>query len=240
MAITTPGDIIRLAFKDAMIFGVGQHPAAEDTNDAFSRLQMMISQWNRKRWLVYQLVTTGIPSTGAVSYSVGVGGDFDIPRADKIESAFFRQTNISPNQPDYGLTIIPSREDYNRITLKTLVAFPEYVFFDSGYPLGYAYFWPVPTASIYSLYITTKQPLQTFTSLAQQLNLPDEYHAAIFYNLQVRLRTAYGKDPDIATTGLARDALNVIRGANAQIPLATMPASLTRKGTYNVYSDTTT
>lgn len=90
--MTTPLDIINLALKDAGVLGVGQTALAEDVNDALQRLNWMISQWAKQRWLVYHLIDLPLISTGAQSYSIGPGGDFETStRPDKIESAFMRQ-----------------------------------------------------------------------------------------------------------------------------------------------------
>lgn len=237
MSFTTVNDLIALAFRDSGVFGVGQTPAAQDTNDALNRVNMMLAQWQRRRWLIWHLVTTEILSTGAQSYTVGIGGDFNIQRPDKIESAFFRQVNITPLMPDYPLEVIQAREDYNRITLKSLTAFPQYFFYDSDYPTGRFYPWPIAQANIYSLHITTKAVLSQFTSLSQTIDLPPEYYAAIFYNLCARLRPAYGLQPDPSITALAKDALNVIRMANTQITRLQMPDNLVTRGVYDIYSD---
>jgi hypothetical protein len=238
--MTTPQDIIRAALKKSGVLGVGQTALAEDTNDAYYDLQDMLGQWQRKRWLIYDLVDYAYTSTGAQSYTVGPGGNFNInPRPDRIESAFFRQMIQSqPNQIDYPLEIIEAREDYNRIALKQLTTFPQYLFYDSNFPTGLAYPWPLPLASIYEIHLTVKQTLNQFTSLSQTINLPLEYMAALKYNLAVRLRQAYQLPPDPAMIGLAKDALNVIRNANVQIPRLRIPTDLIRPGLYNVFSDT--
>lgn len=237
MANTTPNTIINLALKNSGVLGVGQTPLAEDVNDAFLLLNFMISQWNRKRWLVYHLVDVAVQCTGALFYLVGPGQSFDCPRPDRIESAFFRQTIPSmPNEIDYPLEIIEARETYNRIALKSLGSFPSYVFYDSDFPYGKLYPWPLPS-NLYSVHISIKETIATFTSLAQNINLPPEYYAAILYNLAARLRPAYQLPPDSQLTQLAKDALNVIRGANAQIGRLIMPVDVVRPGIYNPYSD---
>lgn len=237
---TTPQDIIRAALKKAGILGVGQTALSEDTNDAFDDMQDMLGQWQRKRWLIWHLVDYAFTSTGATSYTVGPSGNFNInPRPDRIESAFFRQiVSSNPNQIDYPLQIIESREDYNRISLKTLSTFPQYLFYDSAFPTGLAYPWPLPLASIYQIHLTVKETLAQFTSLGQQISLPLEYFAALKFNLAVRLRQAYQMPPDPILIGLAKDALNVIRNANLQIPRLQIPADLVRPGLYNIFSDT--
>lgn len=237
---TTPIDIITQALKKAGILGVGQNPLAEDTNDAYSDLQDMLGQWQRKRWLIWHLVDYEHIGTGAQFYTVGPGGDFDIsPRPDKIESAFFRQViSSNPNQVDYPLSIIIAREDYNLIALKTLQSFPQYIFYDSAFPMAKVYPWPLIQSSIYSLHITVKQTLAQFDSLNQEIELPLEYMAALKFNLALRLRQSYQLPSDPVLNGLAKDALNVIRNANLQIPRLQIDKQLIRPGgLYNIYSD---
>lgn len=237
--MTTAAEIIALALKDGGIVGVGQTALAEDTNDAFTRLNWMLSQWQRKRWLVYHLIDVFANSTGAVSYSIGPAGDFNTPRPDRIESAFARQIIPSGSQRvDYPLQILQSREDYNLITLKSMGTWPSVLFYDSDFPLGYLYFWPLPQASQFELHVSLKQPLTQFANLADDINLPPEYIPALSYNLATRLRPAYQMPPDPSVTALALDSLNVIRGANAQIPTLRMPNALGGHGrAYNVYAD---
>jgi hypothetical protein len=237
--MTTAADIIALALRHSGVIGVGQTAMAEDTNDAFALLNMMLSQWSRKRWLVYHLIDVFTTSTGALRYSIGAGGDFNTPRPDRIESAFARQIIPSgQNRIDYPLDLIQSREDYNLIALKTLGTWPSAVFYDSDYPLGYVYFWPLPQSGQFDLHLSLKQTLAQFANLADEINLPPEYIPTLFYNLAARLRPAYQMPPDPTITALAMDSLNVIRGANAQIPSLRMPNAVVGQGrSYNVYSD---
>lgn len=250
MAIKTALDICKLALKDCGAVGVGQDPLAEDTNDAFDTMNMMIAQWNRKRWLVYHTVDVSFVSTGANTYTVGPGGNFNVAvRPDKLEAAFLRLL-INPSSPtgnvDYPMDVLQAREDYNRIPLKLLPSFPVRVFYDPVYPVGVLYPYPVPQASIYEIHLTLKDVLAQFPTLTTTINLPNEYYAAIFYNLVVRLGIRYPISRDYTqlqqwqmVVGLAKDALNVLRGANSAIARLIMPPDLVRTGQYNIYSDTT-
>lgn len=240
MTVTTPADIIKLVLKDVGVVGVGQTALAEDTNDAFDTMNMMIAQWNRKRWLIYHLLDVALVSTGAISYSIGTGGDFNTPRPDRLEDGcFFRQliTASSPNQIDYPLELLESREDYSRIGLKQLTTIPQYIFYDAGYPLGTIYPWPVPQAVQYEVHLLVKAQITQFANLADTINLPPEYLAAIRYNLGARLRPMYQLPPDPSLVALATDSLNLIRQANAQVPRLRMPRGLGTGMKYNIYSD---
>lgn len=235
----TPSDIIIQALKKAGILGVGQSAQAEDMTDALQDLNDMMAQWQRKRWLVYHLVDVSIVSTGQRSYTIGPGADINVvTRPDRIESAFFRQiVQSQPNQIDYPLEIIEAREDYNNIALKGLTQFPMYVFYDSAFPLGVVYPWPILQASIYELHLSIKAQLSQFTSLGETIVLPLEYFAALKWNLAIRVAASYKLPVDPALVALAKDSLNVIRNANTQIPRLRMPADLIRPGVYNPYSD---
>lgn len=239
--MTTPRDIILLAMKQCGALGVGQTARAEDVNDAFTYLNAMIAQWRRKRWLVYHLLDLSLVSTGASSYTIGPTGDFVMSvRPAKIEAAYVRQLiTTAPNQIDYPLEILQAREDYNLIGLKQLTSFPAYLFYDSAWPLGVLYPWPLPQATIYELHLNVKAEMSAFDNLSATIDLPPEYEAALIFNLAIRLGTMFKLPSDPAVVGLAEDALNVIRESNTQIAALTMPPGLAASGTYNPYSDRT-
>ncbi len=239
--MTTPLAIVSLALKDIGALGLGQTPSAEDTNDAFTKLNWMVAQWARQRLMVWHTVDLSLVSTGAQSYTIGPSGTINVSqRPDKIEAAFLRQTNVNPQQPiDYPLVIVPSRVDYDRITLKNLASFPRYLFYDTAYPLGVLYPWPIPQASIYEVHITVKDILARFTSLTQTISLPPEYEQALEQNLAVMLCPGYSRPcpPELAL--MAREARNVVMNANVQLATMTMPTGLVPYGgNYNFYSDT--
>lgn len=236
--MTTPRALITMALKDAGIIGQGQTASAEDMSDAFIKLNQMLAQWRSKRWLVYRLSDNAFTSTGAVSYTVGPSGNFNVVRPDRIEGAYYRQvTQTAPNQTDYPLKLIQSREDYSRISLKQLSGPAEYIWYDSQFPLGSVFPWPVLQASIWALHILLKEPLPQFTSLSETVLLPLEYEPAITWNLGVRLRPAYQLPPDIGIANMANESLNVLKTANAQVPRLQMPRTLIAPGVYNIYAD---
>lgn len=237
--MTTPLDIISMALKDAGVTGSGIVAGAEEVQDAFTRINWMLGQWQRKRWLIWHLVDYFLTANGNNSYSIGPGQDFNIvKRPAKLESAFLRMTaNVGPSNVDYPLEILNSWEDWSTIALKTLKSFPSYVFYDTAFPLGTLYFWPVPQASIYEMHIQVPEILAQFTKIDQDIILPDEYFSAIHYNLALRLGPAYGQQVNPDVRMLAKDSLNVLRMANAQIARLRMPPDLIRPGIYNPYSD---
>jgi hypothetical protein len=245
--MTTPRELLSDALRDAGVLGEGQTASAEMMNAGFRRMNRMLAQWQRQRWLIWHLVDTAITATGALSYTIGTGQDFDMFRPDRLEDGCFVRNLVlpGPNPVDYPLRILESHEDYNRIALKTMPSFPQYIFYDSDFPVGRIYPWPVPQASIYEIHILTKAQLMQFGSLNEDVSLPPEYEAAIEWNIAYRERLAYPTADQAMLAHLqevkaqARASLNVIRGANFQVPRLQIPAELTRYrgANYNIYSD---
>ena len=231
-------DIITLALKTANVTGVGQTPEAEDVSDSLRLLNMLLAQLQRRRYFIYGLTTSSKQATGQQSYTVGPGGDFDIPRPAKVESAYFRQNPTTQYPVDYPLEILRSQEDYNRISLKTLNAFPRYAFYDQAFPLGNLFVWPVPN-NTYTIFISTITQIQQFVSPADTIVMPPEYAAALMWNLVLELYPFYGLPVSPVVVGKAEASLRIIEESNVQIPQMVMPPALkTQRGsTYNIYGD---
>lgn len=237
--VETATTIINEALLIAGITGLGITAGAEDINNSFRRLNDMLAQWQHKRWLIWHLVNQVVVSTGAQSYTVGSGQQFTLtPRPDRIESAFLRMNASSSNPVDVPLDIIPSREDYDQVRMKSLGTFTRAIWYDTAWPIGLLYPVPVPQASLYSLGVSFKAVLNAFNDLTTQIMLPPEYAPAMKWNLARRTRVAYRRPKDDELNALANDALNVLRMANAQVPLLRLPRKLnTQSGVYNPYSD---
>jgi len=239
--ISTPGSLITFTMRAMGILGVGQSALAEDYTDVFDALNAMLATWNRKRYLIWHLIDIAKLSTGVQSYTVGASGDFITPRPDRLESAFFRQfVNSSPNQVDFPLQIIQAREDYNRIALKQLTSsLPTHIFYDSAFPVGVIYPYPIPPAGIGEIHITVKDTLTGFVNYTQQINLPPEFFRALWSNLALDASALYpGSSVSDQTRAIAKDSLATIRGANTQIPRLSMPRTLRRRNAgYNIFSD---
>jgi len=234
---TTPRDIVNLALKTANVVGVGQSSLPEDINDCFNMLNMMIAQWQRRRYMVYNLKTVSITATGATSYTIGLGQQFNTERPAKIEAAFIRMQGGSNLPVDYPLQVLRAKEDYDRISIKTLNAFPQYVFYDSTFPVGNVFVWPVPNNQ-YQIFLTVMTQLQAFQNLSEVIVMPNEYLDAMHWNLADRILTIYGLPENPKITRYAEVSMRAIMENNSQIPLLHMPVALRGKsGAYNIYGD---
>jgi hypothetical protein len=250
----TAQSLITQALKANGVGALGQTPNSADLADGLTWANMILAQWQRRRWLVWHLVDIACPATGAVNYTVGPGQSFSVMRPDKIEYAYARLMTtslpsgfaiglssiggvngvggsaIGSTAPgvlniDYPLYVIDSREEYAQIGLKSLQTFPGAVFYDSAYPIGSLYFWPIPNAQ-FELHILVKEKLQSFATLSDAFAMPPEYQEALVWSLAARMRPAYGLPPDPTITSAMQASINVLRMANVQIPTLEMPEGL--------------
>lgn len=242
---TTVRQICNAALQDSGYLGTGQSASGNDIVDCWTRLQWMLQSWARNRWMVYHLQNLVVTSTGALTYTVGPGGDFDTGtgsvRPARIESAFLRQLqNSQPNQVDTPLEILQSREDYDKIALKTLVSYPGAVFLDTGFPLATLYVYPVPQAGIYAVGLSLMAQLpQSFSNLSETFSIPYEYYVCIVSNLALRMRARFqiGTFPGDELPRIAQQSLNTIKGANTQISRLRLPQITSGGPSYNIFSD---
>lgn len=230
LPVDNVGQLIQNALEDGGIIGIGEDIEQEILNKAFRHANWLLTEWARKRWLVYSLTEYSFVSTGAQTYNVGLGQTVNInPRPDRLEAAFLRFLN-SP-QPaqfpvDIDLDIIPSKEDYFRITVKKIGTLPWRIFYDPQWPVGVLYPWPVPQPSIYEIHLAFKTVLPRFASFNQPIAFPPEYEAAMNWNLAERYRAAFSMPADDMIIRLARNGRNTIRLANAAVWTLQMPSFL--------------
>lgn len=239
--MTTWATIFGLALRDAGVAAQGQSPNAQMMADAKLRANMMISQWKRKRWLVYHLIDVSCPMDGSLFYTLGTGQTLDTPRTDQIDAAYVRQISqaAQPNQPDYPLTLIKAREDYSRLTLKELHGGPSYyLFYDSDYPVAKVYPWPL-SSSQYELHVVVKGDLALVDNITDDIVFPPEYEEPIYANTVVRCRAAFRLPVDPFYLGLAKTGMQALRASNFQVANLQMPAAVQspRGASYNIWSD---
>lgn len=158
--MATARDFITLAMKEAGVLGVGQTLLAEDINDGLTLLNMMLAEWQVKRWLVPSLHETVNVGNNAKSNLIGPGQYYNVARPDKIQTAYFKQLNGggTSNEVSFPLTPIWTYEDYALIALKNLNSWPQFFFYDGAFPYGNVYIWPIPGPE-YEIHLVIKSPI---------------------------------------------------------------------------------
>lgn len=240
--MTTPRDIITDAARDAGILAEGQVLSSEDANQAFTRFNRVLASYQQRKLNIYRLQDMSITSTGAQSYTVGPGGDFDTgtdQRPSRLHGAYERDLpTVGSSTVDDSLREINSREDYSRITNKTLVSPPTHYFYDPAFPLGNFFPWPIAASGSSELHILLKEPLTRFSNLSETILLPEEYELALQYILAENICVGYGFAVSQDLQRLVKGAKDTLKGANHRVSEMEMPDDLAQAdGGYDIYSD---
>ena len=218
-------DLIAGSLRLLSLYGADETPVDADLNDGLSALNELLNNWNAQHLSVYTVVNRSLPLTVAQSsYTIGIGGDFNVPRPVKIECAGIR---LTANGLRRELKLDTSYE-WNQIPEKSASAKqPLRLYYDNDYPLAIIRIWPVPNRAC-SLDLSTWDELADDLTLADDVNLPPSYQRAIRYNLAVTLSSEYGKgmNPDPVVIAIAKEskaelfALNASNFAGTQDPPA--------------------
>lgn len=235
--MTTARDMIKSAMRKLNVLGTGQDLQANEAIDALATLNQMVSAMSVEGTnIIFGDTTESFALTNNDdTYTIGTGADFNTARPSSIVSAFVRQSDT-----DYPLDIVDVRQ-YNLIEDKDDPAgYPEWLYYDGGYPTGTIKLWPSPIGGM-TLHITSRKALQTFPSLDTVVALPDGYEAALIYNLAIELAPEYEREPSPTVQRLARKYLLAIRGANMRakpMVLRVDPALRDSGNRFNIYSGT--
>lgn len=172
--MATARDFVTLAMKEAGVLGVGQTLLAEDVNDGFTLLNMMLSEWQVSRWLVPSLYDISAPGNNNKSNLIGPGQYYNAARPDKIQAAYFKQLNGGGSSNEVSFPLIPiwSYEDYSLLALKNLNSWPQFFFYDNAFPYGNVFIWPIPSPQ-YEVHLILKSPIG-FTIEIQNGNIEAE------------------------------------------------------------------
>jgi hypothetical protein len=186
--MTTANDLIESAALKLGAKATGESLTADEASDCLAVLNSMLDHWATKRLMVYQIVQDSYTwASGNALRTIGTGGNLNGTRPIKIESVLFRDNN----NVDYEMRFLRDRNQYDSIPDKTTQStLPEYVFYDTAYPLGSLYAYPVPSVAL-TVKINHWQILQNFANLTTDLSLPPGYRWTIEHNLAEALQPVF-------------------------------------------------
>lgn len=193
-------------------------PTAAQSVGALTKLSDLIESWNLDTGKVYGATEHILPFVvNQGVYTIGLGGDFNIPRPTMITNAFIRQNIGAPaNQFDYPIEILTNQQWQDLPSKLITSTFPYCVWFNETFPLIQANVSPIPTSSNYSLVIWTNNITGELT-LNTVLSLPPGYKRALKYALFLELAPSYQIEIPAAVALLAQTSKHEIDVYNLQL-----------------------
>ena len=227
--MTTVSSVLDLALKDAGVLGEGEAASAEMIADTFATLNQMLALWQTDNLFVYGIAENSFSPDGAVSYTVGTGGDLDMARPNALTSAFWRRDGL-----DYPIRLIGTFEEYETLCQKTQAGEPCLAFYQTTYPLGTLYVYPQPSTG--TIHVTSRIQFPTLATTASAITLPPEYVMPIRLSLAEYICMMNGAEVKPTLGRLAMNARRALRRVNVRIPELGMPAAIPRFERSNIFT----
>lgn len=162
----------------ATVIGKGEAPDTDESADGLVALNAMLDSWRLDRLLVFRITENSFTLTpGFSTYSVGVGGNFNIERPIKLEDTCF----ILLNNIQYAVKVVDEATFTAQQTVG-LVQMPRLLYYDYAFPLASIFFDFVPDQA-YNFHLKGWAELQQFSALTTALALPPGYEQAIVFSL---------------------------------------------------------
>lgn len=215
--MSTALDFITSSLRLVGVLADGEQPDATNANTGLMVFNGMIDAWNAERNAIFTTRSDDFPYVlNQQSYTLGAGGEFNIPRPARIDGVSTILLNPDPANPVEVPLVMYTVDDWqNDVPVKSVDgSFPLIVYDDGGFPLRTLNFWPIPTQTQNLVRIYSWQALAAQT-LTSQVSFPPGYDEAFRYNLAVRMGAEFNAPASSTVAALALAGLGRIKSMNA-------------------------
>ena len=195
MPATTWNDVIALILQDLRVYGPQNVQSPNDTQLAKDRLNLWLDFQKTRGQAVYQNVrTVWTLVSGTATYAVGTGSTVNVQRPVSSQriSKFAYIDNSLPQAVEIDLQLPLTRAQYYAIPLKNFQApFPSDFYYESTYPTGTIYPYPIPTLSSLQGVMYSDVVVDEVTNFAASVNLPPGFRQWILKAMRLELRDSF-------------------------------------------------
>jgi hypothetical protein len=231
-------DLISSALRLIGVLASGEQASPEENADSLMVLQQMIDAWNADRLAIFTTRIDDFPYIqGKQVYTLGAGGDFDMPRPAQIDSMSTILLADPSNPVEVSISMFTVQEWQTQVPVKIVEGSFPLVCYDSGdFPLRKLNFWPIPQTEPSSARIYSWQALSAPATFATMISFPPGYAEAFRYNLAVRLAAEYAATLAPIVQQIAIQSLARVKSMN--VPELTLRSDLLPvDGEYNYRAD---
>lgn len=216
-------DIIKAGMRLSSLIGPEENPTNVEAANGLMCLNQMLDSWQLDRLSIFTVDITDFPFVGGQqTYTLGAGGNFNIPRPARIEAASAILGPNSGSPIELPMTYTQSESEWQGILIKSVtVTYPFVVYDDGGMPFRGLHMWPIPADSSQAFRLYSWEPLAQFDTLGTTKLFPPGYAEAIRYNLALRLADDFDEDVRPSVVQRAMQSLDRLRISNVEIGLLT-------------------
>lgn len=225
-AIKLGTGILNPAFR---IAGITKRPMRTPSPDQYAEavpvLNRLFGSWDTDRLNIFTVQPSIFPLVAnQLEYTIGPGGNFNVPAPEKIEDANVILAGSPPLRQPLGIL---DEKAFSQIRLQLIPgAIPTAIYPDYDFPLGNISVYPQCEAGL-QLELYMWQVLPVFSAVTDAVVLPLGYERAMVLNLAVELALMYPLESELlpGAEDKANMALAAIQSKNAPVPRLTNDAS---------------
>lgn len=234
-------DLISSSARLAGILASGENLQGNEPADCLLILQQMLDEWQGDGLKIFTTQISTFPFVlGTQTYTLGTGGNFNIPRPAKIHRMGC-QILSNPSQPSEVPITLLDDDGWANVRVKNISgSYPLFCYDDGSFPLRNLSFWVIPGLAS-NVVIYSWQPLSTWPDLAvTDVTFPPAYLQAIRYNLALMLAPEFDIQPKPEVMLIANNSLATLKEMNLPDPILRCDPGLSGTGTsqYDWRSDT--
>lgn len=225
--MTTTRQLLTGSLRTINAVQANEEPLDQDMDITLSAFNALVDSMANDLLNIYTFTPYRFLLTaGQSTYTLGPGGDWDTPRPMRIEQAktilypVIDGENITTNQQTLfmPLTLI-SDERYADIVMRDLQSsWPTKIYDNGAYPLRKIRVWPVPSEQ-YAVELWMWDPLATYDTLDQELNLPPGYERYLRLKVAAEIAPEFGKELSRSTVAALTEAEANVKRMNQQLPV---------------------
>lgn len=182
--------LIKGALRLLGVLAQGETPSTDQTTEAAEALNYLTKAWMADGMPLWGLKEYELTLTASTAkYRIGESQAVNTPKPVRVISAY--RTTSSVDSPMQVIT----RDEYNKIGIKTTSGYPYQVYYDPQRTYGDLYVYPVPDATVASdstVTIVYQRPFEDFDGASDEPDFPQEWFDALKYGLATRLAPEYG------------------------------------------------
>lgn len=231
--MSTARDLINGSLRLLGVLANGETAQAQEMTDGFLALNEMIDSWSTESLMVFAETRESFLFVGGQqTYTMGVGGNFNTSRPQKITNAAVQVIGTSP--PNEIPIEIINEDQWAGIQVKSITSsIPTRLYMDGANPLQNLSYWPIPNIA-YNAILYSWKPLSAIADVNTTIVFPPGYAKALRFNLAVTLGPEYGREPNQIVIAGANDSKANIERMNVTTQLmATDPALAAQAKTFN-------
>lgn len=209
--MTTARSIITRALRLDRIIAANESGDSADLDAGLTALNGMLGSWSLERNAVLATVKETFSATGATSYTIGTGGNFNT-----IAPISIPIIEYSLNGVDYEL-VEWTEQQYASIGIKNQAGTPQGYFYSRGAVLGTIYIADVAASGSFKLH--SVKAITEFSGLDVAYDLAPGYLNALAYNLAVDLAPEFEAEAPKTVLVKAMNYKRTLKRSNAEIPV---------------------